>query len=61
MACRWGAGPNLRNVYAGVSILRAFEFAGGFEMMDLAFVGLGAVLFALTWALVHGFERLRKR
>jgi len=29
-------------------------------MMDLVFLGLGIVFFALTWALVYGFERLRK-
>ena len=29
-------------------------------MMDLVFLGLGIAFFALTWALVYGFERLRK-
>jgi hypothetical protein len=29
-------------------------------MMDLVFLGLGIAFFALTWALVLGFERLRK-
>jgi len=29
-------------------------------MMDLIFLGLGIAFFALTWALVLGFERLRK-
>jgi hypothetical protein len=29
-------------------------------MMDIAFVAGGVALFALTWALVHAFERLRK-
>ena len=29
-------------------------------MMDLVFVGLGVGLFAVTWALVFAFERLRK-
>ena len=28
--------------------------------MDLVYLGLGIAFFALTWALVHGFERLRK-
>jgi hypothetical protein len=28
-------------------------------MMDLAFLALGIGFFALTWALVHAFERLR--
>src|SRR5579862_2532553 len=31
------------------------------QMMDLVYLGLGIVFFALTWALVHGFERLRNR
>ncbi len=29
-------------------------------MMDLVYLGLGIAFFALTWALVHAFERLRK-
>jgi hypothetical protein len=29
------------------------------QMMDLAYLGLGIAFFALTWALVHAFERLR--
>jgi hypothetical protein len=29
-------------------------------MMDLVFLALGIGFFALTWALVHGFERLRR-
>lgn len=29
-------------------------------MMDLVYLGLGIAFFALTWALVLGFERLRK-
>jgi len=28
--------------------------------MDLVYLGLGIAFFALTWALVLGFERLRK-
>lgn len=29
-------------------------------MMDIVFLALGIVFFAVTVALVHGFERLRK-
>ena len=29
-------------------------------MTDLIFLGLGIGFFALTWGLVHAFERLRK-
>ena len=29
-------------------------------MMDLVFIAAGVVFFALTWALVHAFEHLRK-
>jgi len=30
-------------------------------MTDLVYLGLGIAFFVVTWALVHGFERLRNR
>ena len=36
------------------------DYKGLTKMMDLIYLGLGIVFFGVTWALVLGFERLRK-